>query len=147
MAEQKFRAVDILLVEDNPGDVRLVQEILRGIAIPTTLHAVASGEAALAFVRHEGEYRQAPRPDVIFLDLHLPGMDGVQVFAALRQDPALRAIPVAVYIGQAGLEKEQLAALGPVRAYLRKSVTLDHCQYVEVLEGIQREQEAALSQQ
>jgi two-component system, chemotaxis family, response regulator Rcp1 len=146
MAEQRLRSVDILLVEDNPGDVRLIQEILRGLAIPTTLHAVASGEAALAFLRHQGEYGRAPRPDIILLDLHLPGRDGFQVFAELRQDPALRDIPVAVYIGQADWEKEQLAAIGPVRAYLRKSVTLDHSQYAEVLEGIRREQGGASSQ-
>jgi chemotaxis family two-component system response regulator Rcp1 len=145
MAEQTLRAVNILLVEDNPGDVRLIQEILKGIAVPTTLYAVASGEAALAFLRHEEEYEQVPRPDILFLDLHLPGMDGVQVFTEIQQDPALRAIPVAVYVGQAASEKEQLAATGPVRAYLNKSVTLDQTQYVEVLERIQREQKTAPS--
>jgi CheY-like chemotaxis protein len=143
LAEQTPRAIDILLVEDNSGDVRLLEEILRGIHIPTTLHAVASGEAALAYVRHAGEYECAPRPDVIFLDLHLPGIDGLQIFAQIQQDPALRDIPIAVYLGAAESEKEQLAAIGPVVAYLRKSLTLDPTQYIEVLERIERERKAA----
>src|SRR5262245_26605667 len=66
--------IEILLIEDNPGDVRLLQELLHEIAIPTHLQAVACGEEALALLRHEGTYRQAPHPHVILLDLPLPGM-------------------------------------------------------------------------
>lgn len=135
MVEARTLPVKILLVEDNPADVRLLKELLKEVAIPTNLHAVARGEAALAFLRHEGEYAQAPQPDIIFLDLHLPGMNGVQFFAAIQNDPAWREIPVAVFSG-AGREREQLAALGPVAAYFTKS--LEPKQFVVLLEEIQR---------
>jgi CheY-like chemotaxis protein len=127
--------VEILLIEDNPGDVRLLQELLKEIAIPTHLHAVACGEEALMFLRRQGEYRQALCPHVILLDLHLPGMDGVQVFYALKYDPALGEIPVAVFSATEE-EKAHLSAAGPVAAYLTKSFTLDTTQYKELLEVI-----------
>jgi CheY-like chemotaxis protein len=131
------RLIEILLVEDNPADVRLLEELLKRLAIPFHLQAVERGEEALAFLRHEGPYAQTPRPDVIFLDLHLPGMDGVEVFAAVQTDPFLREIPVAVFSGT-DIEKERLAAVGPVIAYLRKTLTPEPAQYVEVLEKIRQ---------
>jgi two-component system, chemotaxis family, response regulator Rcp1 len=135
MAEQTLRAVDILLVEDNPDDERLIQEILRGIAVPTTLHAVARGEAALAFLRHEGEYERAPRPDVIFLDLDLPGMDRCQILEEIANDSLLRGIPVVLFNG-ANDKKDHLVAAGGVAAYLTKS--LDREQFMKLMEKLPR---------
>ncbi len=90
------RAAEILLVEDNPGDARLTLEALADSKIRNTVHHVEDGATALALVRREGEYAHAPRPDLILLDLNLPGLDGRDVLAAIKSDPALRSIPVVV---------------------------------------------------
>jgi CheY-like chemotaxis protein len=88
--------IEILLVEDNPGDVRLTREALRRGRVANTLHVVDDGDKALAFLRREGEYADAPRPGVVLLDLNLPGLDGRDVLAAVKSDPALRRIPIIV---------------------------------------------------
>ncbi|ELY50964.1 response regulator [Natronolimnohabitans innermongolicus] len=88
---------DILLVEDNPGDVRLTRELLKNAEQDPTLHVVSDGDDALSFLRQTGEYRDAPRPDAILLDLHLPRMDGEEVLREL--DEGLRDIPTIVLSG------------------------------------------------
>jgi CheY-like chemotaxis protein len=88
--------VEILLVEDNPGDVRLTQEALREAKVANRVHALGDGDAALAFLRRQGEHARAPRPDLILLDLNLPGRDGRALLADLKQDPDLGRIPVIV---------------------------------------------------
>ncbi|MBX5490156.1 MAG: response regulator [Chloroflexi bacterium] len=90
------RPMEILLIEDNPGDVRLTREALRDTEVHTRLSVVADGEAALAFLRREGPFAEAPRPDLILLDLNLPKRDGREVLAVIKGDPALRAIPVVI---------------------------------------------------
>ncbi|HEX6492842.1 MAG TPA: response regulator [Candidatus Dormibacteraeota bacterium] len=90
------REVNILLVEDNPGDVRLTLEALRDGRIANQLHVVNDGEDALAFARREGEHFDAPRPDLILLDLNLPKKDGREVLEELKNDPELHRIPVIV---------------------------------------------------
>lgn len=87
---------DILLVEDNPSDVHLTRLALRGSPLASRLHAVEDGEQALAFLRREGLYAEAPRPDIIILDLNLPGMDGRHLLMELKSDPDLKTIPVVV---------------------------------------------------
>jgi two-component system, chemotaxis family, response regulator Rcp1 len=88
--------IHILLVEDNPGDIRLVQEALKDAKLLNPLHVVADGERALMFVRREGEYSDAPRPDLILLDLRLPGLSGLEVLERLKSDPKFCRIPVVV---------------------------------------------------
>jgi len=88
--------VDILLVEDNPGDVRLTREALSEGRVPNRLSVVADGEQAMAFLRHQGEYASAPRPDIILLDLNLPRKSGFEVLADIKADPDLLRIPVVV---------------------------------------------------
>lgn len=88
--------VEILLVEDNPGDARLTQEALRDAKIHNRLHTVIDGVGALKFLRCQGEYAKAPRPDLILLDLNLPKKSGREVLAEIKADPALRSIPVIV---------------------------------------------------
>ena len=90
------REVTILLVEDNPGDVRLTVEALREGRILNSLHVVNDGDAAMDFVRRRGEHREAPRPDIILLDLNLPRKDGREVLEELKGDPDLHRIPVVV---------------------------------------------------
>jgi len=88
--------VEILLVEDNPADVRLAREALREGAVATHLNAVEDGVEALAFLRREGKYADAPRPDIILLDLNMPRKGGLEVLSEVKSDPALRPIPVVV---------------------------------------------------
>jgi chemotaxis family two-component system response regulator Rcp1 len=90
------RAVEILLVEDNPGDARLTLEALKEGRIQNNLSHARDGVEAMAFLRREGEFRDAPTPDIILLDLNLPRKDGREVLAELKQDPGLRSIPVVV---------------------------------------------------
>jgi len=88
--------VTVLLVEDNPPEVHLVEEILRDVAAPIALHVVHDGAAALEFVRRTGAFTTVARPGLILLDLNLPKVDGRDVLAALKGDPELRAIPIIV---------------------------------------------------
>lgn len=90
------KLVEILLVEDNPGDVRLTQEALKETRLLNNVSTVADGEKAMAFLHREGEYSQAPRPDLILLDLNMPRKDGREVLAEIKQDQELRRIPVVV---------------------------------------------------
>ena len=88
--------IDILLVEDNPADVRFFSEALHLARIRHKLSVMTNGEEALVFLRRQGDYRSAPRPDVIVLDLKLPRVSGHAVLGAIRVDPELRSIPVIV---------------------------------------------------
>ena len=89
-------AVEILLVEDNPGDVRLTQEALKETKLQNNLSVVVDGESALAFLKREGNYADAPRPDLISLDLNLPRKGGREVLEEIKTNPKLMRIPVAV---------------------------------------------------
>src|SRR6185503_16164348 len=88
--------IEILLVEDNPGDVDLTKEALDHSKMINNLHLVGDGVEALAFLRKEGKYANAAHPDLILLDLNLPKKDGREVLAVIKEDPALRRIPVVV---------------------------------------------------
>ncbi|HXU82254.1 MAG TPA: response regulator, partial [Polyangia bacterium] len=90
------RAIEILLVEDNPGDVRLIQEALRDGKVWNNPHVVTDGEAALDYVYRRPPFTDAPRPDMILLDLNLPKKDGREVLAVIKSDPDLKRIPVVV---------------------------------------------------
>jgi CheY-like chemotaxis protein len=89
-------AIHVLLIEDDPGDVLMTQEALASAKILHALHVVNDGESAVAFLRREGEHAEAPRPDLVFLDLNLPRMDGREVLALVKADESLRSIPVVV---------------------------------------------------
>ena len=96
MDTQNGKDVEILLVEDNPGDVRLTQEALREAKVRNALHVVSDGAAAMEFLRGENDYAGSPRPDLVFLDLNLPRKDGREVLEEIKNDPDLRRIPVVV---------------------------------------------------
>jgi chemotaxis family two-component system response regulator Rcp1 len=91
-----FKPVEILLVEDNPGDVRLTKEALKETKLQNKLYVVKDGVEALSFLRKEGDYKFVPRPDLILLDLNLPRMDGRQVLAKIKADESLKRIPIVV---------------------------------------------------
>ena len=88
--------IEVLLVEDNPADVRLTRLALQGGAIEKHLNIAADGESALAFLRQQGPYADSPRPDLILLDLNLPGKSGHEVLAEIKEDLSLRTIPTVV---------------------------------------------------
>jgi CheY-like chemotaxis protein len=89
-------SIEILMVEDNPGDVRLTQEALRAAKMLNNLHVVEDGEAALDYLYQRGQYSLAPRPDLVLLDLNLPKKDGREVLAVMKSDETLKSIPVVV---------------------------------------------------
>lgn len=88
--------IEILLVEDNPADIRLTREGLKEAKVANILHAVTNGRDALDFLHRRGAYSDAPRPDLVLLDLNLPGISGHSVLAEIKQDPGLLTIPVVV---------------------------------------------------
>jgi two-component system, chemotaxis family, response regulator Rcp1 len=90
------RPVEILLVEDNPGDVRLTRETLKDFKVPNRLSVVGDGVEAMAFLRREGKYVKAARPNLILLDLNLPKKDGREVLAEIKVDEKLKRIPVVI---------------------------------------------------
>ena len=94
--DQAAKPVEVLLVEDDPGDVLLTEETLLASKIRTNLHVAGDGVEALAFLRREGAYAAVPRPDLILLDLNMPRKDGREVLADIKEDPDLKTIPVAV---------------------------------------------------
>ena len=91
-----IQPVEVLLVEDNPGDVRLTQEAMKESKLAIKLNVVMDGVDAMAYLRREGKYRQKPRPDLILLDLNLPKKDGREVLAEVKKDENLKTIPVVI---------------------------------------------------
>lgn len=94
--ESQARPFEILLVEDNPGDVLLEQEALRELTVPIRVHLAADGAEAMAFLHRQGLFDSAPHPDLILLDLNLPETSGMAVIQQIKNDPNLRQIPVVV---------------------------------------------------
>jgi two-component system, chemotaxis family, response regulator Rcp1 len=125
----------ILLVEDNPGDVRLAEEALKDAGVQARMHVVGDGEEAIAFLRHEGRYRTSPHPDIILLDLNLPRKDGREVLAEVKADVRLRHIPVVV-LTTSQSDKDILDSYNlHANCYVVKPVGLD--QFTQVIQAIQ----------
>jgi two-component system, chemotaxis family, response regulator Rcp1 len=114
------RSIGILLVEDNPADVHLTLTALRDARSSSEVHVVADGEEALAFLKREGKHVNATRPDLVFLDLSLPRVDGYQVLEAMKADPSLRRIPVVVISGSRSEMDIARAYDDQISAYLVK---------------------------
>jgi CheY-like chemotaxis protein len=132
----KHNPLQVLIVEDNPGDARLTQEALSSGTPPKRLHLIGDGEAALAFVRRQGDFTHAPRPDLILLDLNLPRCGGRDVLAALKADPALRSIPVVVLsTSDAERDVHDCYDLG-ANCYLVKPVVLD--EFLELMRSLEQ---------
>jgi two-component system, chemotaxis family, response regulator Rcp1 len=117
--------IEVLLVEDSPGDVRLTQEAFHDANRTVRLHVASDGVEAMAFLRHQGAHSAAPRPDLILLDLNLPKMDGREVLARIKEDASLKTIPTIILTtseAEADIAKSyQLQA----NCYLSKPVQLD----------------------
>ena len=95
-ASQRGKPIEILLVEDNPGDADLTRDAFSTGKVDNLLHVVSDGVEAMAFLRRQGKYASAPRPDLVLLDLNLPRRDGREVLADIKSDEALKRIPVVV---------------------------------------------------
>lgn len=122
---QLGRPVEILLVEDNPGDVGLTKASLRESKILNRLSVVRDGEEAMSFLRRQGEYAEARRPDLILLDLNLPKKDGREVLAEVKADAELRRIPVVVLTSSAA-EQDILRSYDlHANCYITKPVDLE----------------------
>ncbi len=128
------KPVEILLVDDNPGDVRLTEEVLKEQKMRNVLHTVPDGEEALAFLRREGKYKNAPQPGLILLDLNLPRKDGREVLAEIKQDKDLKLIPVAI-LTTSQAEEDVLKAYGlHANCYITTPVDLE--QLINVVRNI-----------
>lgn len=110
----------IVLVDDNPADMRLVREAMAESRIRAELHWVATGEDALRFLRQQATFVRSPRPDLVLLDLNLPGMHGQEVLREIKHDPALLHIPVVVLTSSAAAEDVLAAYRAHVNAYIVK---------------------------
>jgi CheY-like chemotaxis protein len=126
--------MNILLVEDNPGDVLLAREALRDAEFASELHVVNDGEQAMAFLRRQDPYVEVPRPDLVLLDLNLPRKDGREVLDEIKSDFTLRRIPVVVLTTSYSDEDVIQAYDHMVNAYIRKPVDLP--QLVEVFRSV-----------
>ncbi|MEK6760030.1 MAG: response regulator [Deltaproteobacteria bacterium] len=132
---RKDTLVEILMVEDNPADVRLTREAFKDAKVLNNMSVVGDGEEALLFLRRKGAYSDAPRPDLILLDLNLPKKDGREVLAEIKSDPLLKRIPVVVLTTSED-EKDVLKAYDlHVNAYITKPVNLD--QFMKVVEAVE----------
>jgi chemotaxis family two-component system response regulator Rcp1 len=130
------RAIEILLVEDNPGDVRLTQEALDEAKVINNLSVVDNGVDALAFLRQEGQYSGAVRPDLILLDLNLPKKDGREVLADIKEDSNLRRIPVVILTTSQAEEDIVRSYDLHANCYVTKPVDLD--QFIKVVKSIEQ---------
>lgn len=129
------RAAEFLLIEDNPGDVRLTCEALKESKIKNNLSIVVDGLEAMAFLHHEGKYADAPRPDVILLDLNLPKKNGLEVLEEIKADATLKRIPV-VIITSSEAEQDILKTYDlHVNCYVNKPVDLE--QFIKVVQSIE----------
>jgi len=127
--------IEILLVEDNPGDVRLTQEVLNDGKVRNNMHVVKDGVDAISFLQQTGEYAGAPRPDIILLDLNLPKKDGREVLADIKADPDLKNIPIVV-LTTSSAEQDIFRSYDlHANCYITKPVDLD--QFIRVIRSIE----------
>ena len=119
------RPIEILIVDDNPGDVRLTVEALKDGKVRNKLHTAHDGVEAISFLRRKGEYADAPLPDLILLDLNMPRMNGSQLLAEVKEDSALKHIPVVILTGSR--EIEDIAKTNHMQAdrYVTKPIDLE----------------------
>ena len=128
------KVIDVLLVEDDPGDVLMTREAFDDNKVANRLQVVSDGVSALAFLRKEGEHADAPTPDLVLLDLNLPRMDGREVLEAMKNDEALRSIPVVVLTTSEAEEDVVRSYALHANAYVTKPVDFDR--FIEVVRQI-----------
>ena len=135
MKNSNIKAIDILIVEDNAGDARLIKEVLNDNKLYGLLYLVKDGVEALEFLRNEGKYETSPKPDLIILDLNLPKKDGREVLAEIKNDDVLKHIPIVIMtISQA--EEDILRSYNlHANCYITKPIDLN--QFIKVVKSIE----------
>src|SRR5512143_1778360 len=133
--ESAVEPIEILLVEDSPGDADLAREALEGAKVRNNLHVAADGEEAMAFLRRQGKYANAPRPGMILLDLNLPKKDGREVLAEIKGDEDLKRIPVVVLT----ISKDEEDVLKSYNLHANCFITkpIDFNQFMKVVRSIE----------
>jgi CheY-like chemotaxis protein len=131
---QPARQIEVLLVEDDPGDVLMTREAFEVHKLTNKLHVVPDGADAMAFLRQEGEYAAVPRPDLVLLDLNLPRMDGREVLQAIKSDPNLANIPVVVLTTSEAEEDVLRSYSLHANAYVTKPVDFER--FIDVVRQI-----------
>jgi CheY-like chemotaxis protein len=135
MKNINLKSIDILIVEDNPGDARLMKEVLKGKMYFNSIHIVKDGLEAMNFLHKKGEFSTMPLPDLIFLDLNLPKIDGREVLAKIKSDDVLKHIPVVV-MTMSQAEEDILKSYNlHANCYITKPIDLD--QFVKVVESLE----------
>lgn len=133
--DRDSRPIEILMVEDNPGDIRLTLEAFKEGKVRNHVHVVQDGVEALRFLKKQGPFEQAPRPDIVLLDLNLPKKDGREVLAEIKEDPQLRRIPVVV-LTTSKAEQDILQTYNlHANCFITKPVDLD--QFMHVVQTIE----------
>jgi two-component system response regulator len=135
MPKQAMKPIDILVVEDNSGDARLIKELLNGNKIYCRLHIVKDGVEAMDFLKRSEGFTGSPRPDLIFLDLNLPKKDGREVLAEIKSDDNLKQIPVVVMTTSQAEEDIFKSYSLHANCYVTKPLDLD--QFVKVVKSIE----------
>lgn len=130
----EWRPIEVLLVEDDQGDILLTREAFELNKVKNRLHVVNDGEQAMAFMRREGEYVEAPRPDLVLLDLNLPRMDGLEVLREVKADPRLLSIPVVILTTSEAEEDILRSYHLHANAYVSKPVDFE--QFIRVVRQI-----------
>jgi two-component system, chemotaxis family, response regulator Rcp1 len=134
--QRTLRPIEILMVEDNPGDVRLTREALKGGKVWNEIHVVTDGVAALDFLRQKPPYETMPRPDLVLLDLNLPKKDGREVLSSMKADPLLKAIPV-VILTTSQAEEDVIRAYNlNCNCYVTKPVDFE--QFTRIVQAIEQ---------
>jgi len=129
------KAIEILLVEDNPGDVRLVREVFKDAKVANNIHVAEDGVEAMDFLRNEGRFADSVRPDLILLDLNLPKKDGREVLTEIKTDDALKRIPVIV-LTTSSAEEDIMKSYGAyANSYITKPINLS--QFIDVVRSIE----------
>lgn len=135
VAEDRIKPVEILLVEDNPIDVMVTQEALDRVKVQTNLHVAYDGVEALDFLNRKGKYSEAPRPDIILLDLNLPKKDGREVLAEVKESQTLRRIPIVILTTSKAEEDIFRSYELHANCFITKPVDLD--QFVAIVLSIE----------
>jgi CheY-like chemotaxis protein len=134
--KRSVETIDILLVEDNPGDVRLTKEALKDAKVLNDVHVAQDGVEAMQFLHREGPYANAPVPDMILLDLNLPRKDGREVLAEIKEDPKLKRIPVVVLTTSKADEDIIRTYNLHANAYITKPVDLSR--FIEIMHTLEQ---------